>query len=221
MRGEERGASGRQVRLSVAFAVDVVPRDAEVRDRHLESVDHRVDAARVNLEPVGVDPGVDVDAWFVSQEGGHVPADDRVVGRRGGRGANAFCCPLTGTRMSRAGVSGTRLVGSRWWYVPAFVVAWLVLGIFLLAGYLLGVRWLGAFIVVIAYIAVATSLFHPFAIYFDATTIAESGGEWQPNTTLYVAGAVLGIVVPFLQVIVAVVYLHRRHRYVGSHRDVV
>ncbi len=107
-------------------------------------------------------------------------------------------------------------MSSRWWYVPAFVLGWSVLGLGLFAGYLLGFRWLGALIAALAYVAIAMLLLHPFAIYFDATTIAETGGEWQPNTMLYVAGAILGIVVPFLQVIVAVVYLHRRHRYVGT-----
>ena len=105
---------------------------------------------------------------------------------------------------------------SRWWYVPAFVLGWSVLSLVFLAGYLLGARWLGALIGGLAYVAVGMLLLHPFAIYFDATTIAEAGSEWQPNTMLYVAGASLGIVVPFLQVIVAVVYLHRRHRYVGT-----
>lgn len=121
-----------------------------------------------------------------------------------------------GRTMSNTGPTGPTLVGSRWWYVSAFVVAWSVLGLVLLAGYLLGLRWLGALIVVIAYVAVAMLLLHPFAIYFDATTIAESGGVWKPNTTLYVAGAIAGIVVPLLQVIVAVVYLYRRHEHVGT-----
>lgn len=118
--------------------------------------------------------------------------------------------------MSRAGAPETTIVGSRWWYVPAFVVGWSMLSIVLLASYLLGLRWLGVFIVPLAYVAVAMLLLNPFAIYFDATTVSQAGGEWQPNTTLYVAGAIVSIFVPPLQVIVALVYLSRRHRYVGT-----
>ena len=55
----------------------------------------------------------------------------------------------------------------------------------------------------------ALSLFAPFALYYDRTYVSEQS-EWTP-TLLY-----LFAFVPLLNVLIATLYLVRRHRYVGT-----
>lgn len=86
----------------------------------------------------------------------------------------------------------------------------------LFTGYLLGVAWVGPTIVLLTYLSMVMLHPNPIAIYFDATAINRSSNEWQPNTVLYVASAVAGLVVPFLEFGVSLVYLLRRHRYLGT-----
>ena len=105
---------------------------------------------------------------------------------------------------------------SRWWYVTAFILVWSMVSTVLFTSYLLGFEWVGPTIVVLTYLSMVILLLNPIAIYFDATAINRSGNEWQPNTILYVAGAVAGLVVPFLEFVVSLVYLLRRHRYLGT-----
>lgn len=64
---------------------------------------------------------------------------------------------------------------------------------------------------------IVLTVMFPFALYFDSTNINTNRLEWQPTTVLYVLGGAIGLFVPLLQQLVALLYLYKRHKYVSLH----
>lgn len=56
-------------------------------------------------------------------------------------------------------------------------------------------------------------LLFPIAIYEDGKYIQNEELAWQPNLVLYVSGGVLGIGIPLLQQVIAIIYLYNRYKY--------
>jgi nucleoside permease NupC len=104
----------------------------------------------------------------------------------------------------------------KWWIpvlvLPVLFVLWfsVTLSNVLLASHL-GVQ-LSGYLTEIASLVVrlsyAGSLFAPFAVYHDRKYVSEQSA-WTP-TVLY-----LLVFVPLLNVLISVIYLVRRHRFVG------
>lgn len=117
--------------------------------------------------------------------------------------------------MSNSAQSTEEAVRSNWWYVVGFVALWAPISTVLFALYLLSFKSVGSIIVPLAYLAIIMLLLLPVALYFDIRAVNRSCGDWSPNVALYVGAATIGIVATILSFVVAVVYLYRRHRYVG------
>ena len=117
--------------------------------------------------------------------------------------------------ISNSGHSPERAVRSNWWYVVGFVALWAPISTILFALYLLPFRSVGSIIVPLTYLAIVMLLLLPVALFFDIRAVNRSGGDWSPNVALYVVAATIGLVATILSFVVAVVYLYRRHRYVG------
>ena len=69
--------------------------------------------------------------------------------------------------------------------------------------------YLGETASVLTVVSYALSVFAPFALYYDRAYVSEQS-EWTP-TLLY-----LFVLVPLLNVLIASLYLARRHRFVGT-----
>jgi hypothetical protein len=104
-----------------------------------------------------------------------------------------------------------------WWLpilaIPILFLVWLAVTLFNIAfAEYLGPQFSG-FLVAIASVPIigsyGVSLFAPFALYHDRRYVSEHS-DWTPNL-LY-----LFVVVPLLNVLIASLYLTRRHRFVGA-----
>ncbi|MCG1004330.1 MULTISPECIES: hypothetical protein [Halobacterium] len=129
---------------------------------------------------------------------------------------------------------------SKWWYwvaaVPLYYVVGTVLGFFLAIAVFAftvtgmgtmehaarmpmsaGFGFAGIFLVFVALAGVGLllSLVFPFAIYYDASAVADAPGSWNPDPELYGILGLAGLVAQPLQVPLAVYYLYKRHESVG------
>lgn len=107
-------------------------------------------------------------------------------------------------------------VDSIWWYVVAFAGAWGVLAWVLFLLYLGSAGSGSGPSAELVALATAVLAVHPVALYLDVGAIERSGVDWAPNARLYVAAAVVGVPATVFTSFVAVVYLYRRHRHVGT-----
>jgi hypothetical protein len=129
-------------------------------------------------------------------------------------------------------------VDSRWWYwiaaVPAYFLVTLIGGVFatvlvVFAGVLdiLGLGGLaslstfvvfGGFAALFGLVGLAVAVGFPLAVYVDARSIEEAGGEWRPDPVLWGLSAVVAVLVTnfVLSVPLALYYLYRRHEAIGT-----
>ena len=105
-----------------------------------------------------------------------------------------------------------RALDSRWWYIIATVPVVSVAGLALVWFQLRSDPWVGDAIRPYVYLLVIVLFVHPVAIYFDSKRLKRIGAEWAPDPVPWVSAAVLGIMLPVLSPIVAVVYLVNRFR---------
>lgn len=101
---------------------------------------------------------------------------------------------------------------SRWWYIIATVPVVSLAGLVLIWFQLRSDPWVGDAIRPYVYLLVVVLFVHPVAIYFDAKRLKRIGAAWAPDPVPWVSAAVLGIMLPMLSPIVAVVYLTNRFR---------
>lgn len=122
-------------------------------------------------------------------------------------------------------------VDSRWWYwiaaVPAFGLAALVGGVFLLFGFLFDLFLTGglltfgaAFLLLPAagLVGAVLTVMYPIATYVDARAIAESNADWTPDPLVWGLVALASVVLSAfsLSVVASLYYLYKRHGAVGT-----
>ena len=122
-------------------------------------------------------------------------------------------------------------VNSRWWYwiaaVPLSVViatvGFIVFFITILTGVAIDFEFAvaGLWILIVPVVGlsgVIMTVMFPVATYIDARAIAESRYQWTPDPRIWgiiAFGTVIGSVF-VLSIVVAVYYLYRRHKAVGT-----
>lgn len=133
---------------------------------------------------------------------------------------------------ARAATDAPR-VASRWWYwiaaVPIYaVVTFLLFGLLFLfvAGAGMGGPGMTpmpvgpgvVFPLVVLFVipGIVLAVMLPVAFYFDATAVAESAVDWDPDPVLYALVGVVGIFVNVVGPVAALYYLYRRHQHVGA-----
>lgn len=121
-------------------------------------------------------------------------------------------------------------VASRWWYWIAAVPVYAVVTFFLAGLFFLFVVGTGMggpgpmpvgpgvvfpLVVLLVLPGLVLAVMLPVAFYFDATAVAESAVDWDPDPVLYALVGVVGIFVNVVGPVAALYYLYRRHRRVG------
>ena len=105
-------------------------------------------------------------------------------------------------------------VDSRWWILVAGVLVWAVLSTGLYITVLI-FQLGGTLLVLLAYGAIGLLILLPVGLYMDGTSVTGAETGWQPDVTLYVVGGIVGVFLPLVSILVAGVYLYRRHRVIG------
>jgi len=104
-------------------------------------------------------------------------------------------------------------VDSRWWILVAGVLVWAVLSTILLATAVVFQIGGGTF-VLLSYGAIGLLILLPIGLYMDGKEVVAAETGWQPDVTLYVVGGIAGVFFPLLSIIVAGLYLYRRHVFI-------
>lgn len=103
---------------------------------------------------------------------------------------------------------------SHWWIFIAIHPAFLLFAI----TYTIISRfffWGSPWIFIGILIPIASILF-PIALYFDTKYVENTTNRWEPNVGLWMGLAGVGVIVPFIQDILAIIYIYKRHKYLGT-----
>ncbi len=73
----------------------------------------------------------------------------------------------------------------------------------------------GSLLILLAYGAIGLLVLLPAGLYMDGMEVVAAETGWQPDVTLYVVGGIVGVFFPLFGILVAGVYLYRRHTVVG------